>query len=189
MRPRFPPCAVLAALCVAVAPAAMAQDVQPSDTAVATSPAPVDRDLTADLFYRLMLGDVALQRGDLAVSARAYLDAAQSTNDARLAARALEIAIAARERKLVQDAAQLWARLDPAAERPRQVLDALAANGDTGAIPETAANDALRSRIEHVLSQAALSGSGVGEIFLQLDRLFSQQSDRHGVLAPVREVA
>ena len=190
MRPRFPLSAVLAALCVVVAPAAIAQDAQSSDVpAAAASSAPVDHELSADLFYRLMLGDVALQRGDLPVAARAYLDAAQSTNDPRLAARALEIAIAARERKLVEDAAQLWARLDPAAERPKHVLDAHAANGDTGAIPETAANDALRSRIEHVLSQAALSGSGVGEIFLQLNRLFSQQSDRHGVLSLVRDVA
>jgi tetratricopeptide (TPR) repeat protein len=189
MRPRFPLCAVLAALCV-VAPAAFAQEAQPSDApAAATAPPPVDHELTADLFYRLMLGDVALQRGDLVVSARAYLDAAQSTNDSRLAARALEIAIAARQRSLVHDAAALWARLDPAAERPKQVLAALAANGDTGAIPETAANDALRARIEHVLSQAALSGSGVGEVFLQLSRLFSQQSDRHGVLSLVRDVA
>ena len=190
MLPRFSLSAVLAALCVAVAPAAVAQDAKSSGApAAAASSAPVDHELSADLFYRLMLGDVALQRGDLPVAARAYLDAAQSTNASRLAARALEIAIAARERKLVEDAAQLWARLDPAAERPKHVLEALAANGDTGAFPETAASDALRSRIEHVLSQAALSGSGVGEIFLQLNRLFSQQSDRHGVLSLVRDVA
>ena len=189
MLPRFSLSTVLAALCVAVAPAAMAQDAQSSGAPAGASSAPVDHELSADLFYRLMLGDVALQRGDLPVAARAYLDAAQSTNDSRLAARSLEVAIAARDRKLVEDAAQLWARLDPAAERPKHVLEALAANGDTGAIPETAANDALRSRIEHVLSQAALSGSGVGEIFLQLNRLFSQQSDRHGVLSLVRDVA
>ena len=34
--------------------------------------------LSADLFYRLLLGDVALQRGDADVAARAYIDAART---------------------------------------------------------------------------------------------------------------
>ena len=146
-------------------------------------------ELNADLFYRLLLGDVALQRGDLPVAARAYLDAARTTKDPRLAERATEVAIAARERSLVHDAADLWTRLDPAAERPKQVLAALEANNNTGAIPSTAASDELRARIEHVLANAALSGGGVGEVFMQLNRLFSEQSDKHAVLSLVRDVA
>jgi len=146
-------------------------------------------ELNADLFYRLLLGDVALQRGDLAVAARAYLDAARSTQDARLAERATEVAIAARDRTLVHNAAGLWTHLDPAAERPKHVLAALDANNNTGAIPSTAANDELRGRIEHVLASAALSGQGVGDVFLQINRLFSEQSDKGAVLALVRDVA
>ena len=146
-------------------------------------------ELTADLFYRLLLGDVALQRGDLLVAARAYLEAARSTNDSRLAARATEVAIAARERALVHDAASLWTKLDPSADRPKRVLAALAADDNHGAIPPTEANEELRARIEHVLAEAALSGPGVGDVFLQLNRLFSGQSDRQAVLSLVRDVA
>jgi tetratricopeptide (TPR) repeat protein len=186
---RFTVRVVAAALMFGAGPLAHALD-QPADPAspkAATPPA--EPSLTADLFYRLLLGDVALQRGDLRVAARAYVDAARSTRDPRLASRATEIAIAARERALVHDAAELWSQLDPSAERPKRVLAALSADNNTGAIPDTVANDELRARIERVLADAALSGPGVGEVFLQLNRLFSQQSDRRGVLSLVREVA
>src|SRR6185312_2661108 len=43
--------------------------------------------------------------------------------------------------------------------------------------------------IERVLADAALSGPGVGDVFLQINQLFSQQSDKHAVLSLVREVA
>ena len=187
---------LLAATLFAIGTGAGAQDAQPQPQGTRPQPgqeAPPASDasrsqLTADLFYRLMLGDVALQRGDVALAARAYLDAARTTNDARLARRATEIAIASRQRQLVQDSAQLWTQLDPTAERPKRVLSALAAEGGKG-MPNTAADDELRGRIERVLADAALSGTGVGEVFLQLNRLFSQQSDKRAVLALVRDVA
>jgi len=195
---RFPFRAVVAALAIASAASLHAQqDVDPatSPPTTTTTPdaeatrVPHDADLSADLFYRLLLGDVAMQRGDMVVAARAYLDAARSTSDSRLAGRATEIAIAARDRTLVRDAASLWSKLDPDAERPRHVLAALEANGNRGALPNTEANDELRARIEHVLAEAALSGPGVGDVFLQLNRLFSGQSDRQAVLSLVRDVA
>jgi len=186
---------LLAATLLAIGIGAEAQDAQPQPQGTPqpgqeAPPAPdaARSQLTADLFYRLMLGDVALQRGDVALAARAYLDAARTTNDARLARRATEIAIASRQRQLVQDSAQLWAQLDPTAERPKRVLSALAAEGGKG-MPNTAADDELRGRIERVLADAALSGTGVGEVFMQLNRLFSQQSDKRAVLSLVRDVA
>jgi predicted Zn-dependent protease len=195
---RFPLRAVVAALAIASTPSLHAQqDVDPAAPPPATTTAPDvastrvphDADLSADLFYRLLLGDVAMQRGDMVVAARAYLEAARSTSDSRLAGRATEVAIAARDRTLVRDAASLWSKLDPDAERPKHVLAALEANGNRGALPNTEANDELRARIEHVLAEAALSGPGVGDVFLQLNRLFSGQSDRQAVLSLVRDVA
>ncbi|MEO8537080.1 MAG: tetratricopeptide repeat protein [Betaproteobacteria bacterium] len=145
--------------------------------------------LTADVFYRLLLADVAMQRGDVTLAARAYLDAARTTGDARLARRATEVAIASRQRNLVADAAKLWSDLDPAAERPKRVLSALAADPSRGGIPSSAADDEIRTRIERVLSDAALSGTGVGDVFLQLNQLFAQQQDKRAILTLIREVA
>jgi tetratricopeptide (TPR) repeat protein len=181
--------AAFTAVALAVAASVPAWAAEAADEPAASRAPASGVELNADLFYRLLLGDVALQRGDLAVSARAYLDAARTTQDARLAERATEVSIAARDRTLVHDAADLWARLDPSAERPKHVLAALESNNNTGAIPSTASNDELRARIEHVLANAALTGPGVGDVFMQLNRLFSDQSDKRAVLALVREVA
>ena len=186
---RFSLRAAFTAVALAVAASVPAWAAEAADEPAASRAPASGVELNADLFYRLLLGDVALQRGDLAVSARAYLDAARTTQDARLAERATEVSIAARDRTLVHDAADLWARLDPSAERPKHVLAALESNNNTGAIPSTASNDELRARIEHVLANAALTGPGVGDVFMQLNRLFSDQSDKRAVLALVREVA
>jgi tetratricopeptide (TPR) repeat protein len=186
---RFSLRAAFTAVALAVAASVPAWAAEAADEPAASRAPASGVELNADLFYRLLLGDVALQRGDLAVSARAYLDAARTTQDARLAERATEVSIAARDRTLVHDAADLWARLDPSAERPKHVLAALESNNNTGAIPSTASNDELRARIEHVLANAALTGPGVGDVFMQLNRLFSDQSDKRAVLALVRDVA
>jgi tetratricopeptide (TPR) repeat protein len=186
---RFSLRAAFTAVALAVAVSVPAWAAEAADEPAASRAPASGVELNADLFYRLLLGDVALQRGDLAVSARAYLDAARTTKDPRLAERATEVSIAARDRTLVHDAADLWARLDPSAERPKHVLAALESNNNTGAIPSTASNDELRARIEHVLANAALTGPGVGDVFMQLNRLFSDQSDKRAVLALVREVA
>src|SRR6188768_3481356 len=44
--------------------------------------------LPAEMFYELLLADIALQRGDAPVAARAYLEVARKLNDAQLARRA-----------------------------------------------------------------------------------------------------
>jgi hypothetical protein len=103
-------------------------DAQKPDASPSPDAAAAESVLTADLFYRLLLGDVALQRGDVTLAARAYIDAARVAADARLARRATEIAIASRQRTLVEDAAKLWSQLDPAAERPKRVLASLASD-------------------------------------------------------------
>ena len=63
-------------------------DEHKPDASQAPDTAGRDSALTADLFYRLLLGDVALQRGDVTLAARAYIDAARVAADARLARRA-----------------------------------------------------------------------------------------------------
>lgn len=183
--------ATLMALLVA---AAHAQSPLPSDDPPESRVPPAassstDSGLSPDLFYKILLGDVALQRGDAALAARAYLDAAREAQDARLARRATEIAVASRQRGLANDAAQLWSTLDPSAERPKQIIAALA-SGQAGssALADPATQD-LRTRLEKLLADAAVSGQGVGEIFLQLNRAFAQQSDKRAVLALIRDLA
>ena len=150
-------------------------------------PEPASPGLASDIFYRLILGDVALQRGDPALAARAYLDAAKETRDPALARRAAVVALAARLRNVAEQAAKLWSELDPSAERPKQIAAAIASG--TGRIAEEGSDSELRTRLERFLADAALSGSGVGEPFLQLNRVFAQQSDKASVFRLIVDLA
>ena len=73
---------------IAASPAALAQPALPVPSAPVQAPSAsgdLPTGLSADLFYRLLLGDIALQRGDAALAARAYLEVAQELKDVRLA--------------------------------------------------------------------------------------------------------
>jgi hypothetical protein len=76
---RFSLRAAFTAVALAVAASVPAWAAEAADEPAASRAPASGVELNADLFYRLLLGDVALQRGDLAVSARAYLDAARTT--------------------------------------------------------------------------------------------------------------
>ena len=89
----------------------------------------------------------------------------------------------------MQDAAKLWAQLDPRPSVRSACSPHSPRRSRSASIPSSAADDELRSRIERVLADAALSGPGLGEVFMQINRLFSQQSDKRAVLSLVRDVA
>jgi len=170
---------------------AQAQDV-PRDretNATQVPPAASDDGISADVFYHLLLGDVALQRGEPGISARAFLEAARATQDPLLARRATEVAIVARQRGVAQDAAKLWSSLDPSAERPKQILAALAAGTSDKDLPSVGATDELRGRLEKLLADSAVNGNGVGEVFMQLNRLFAQQTDKRAVYQLLHDLA
>ena len=137
------------------------------------------RRLTAELMYRLLVGDIALQRGEPALAARAYFEAAREARDPALARRATEIALArAAARRLALEAARLWSELDPTAERPKQVVAALAERrGRQGSTsrrspPTSRPSSSARSRRR---PRRALA---LGEAFLQLNRLLAHEPDK-----------
>jgi tetratricopeptide (TPR) repeat protein len=135
-----------------------------------------------------MLGDIALQRGEPALAARAYFDVARETRNPTLARRATEIALNARQRAMAEQAAKLWLELEPAAPRPKQILASLAAGAPLQGQGDGSESE-LRGRLERFLADAALSGGGVGEPFLQLNRVFAQQSDKTLVYRMIVDLA
>jgi len=144
--------------------------------------------LSADLFYKFILGEVALQRGDMPVAARAYYEAARESRDPRVARRATEIALAARQRALAIEAATLWSALSPDASRPKQVLASLA-GASSKDLAENGVDDEVRGRLEKLLSDAAVSGQGVGEVFLQINRFLAQQPEHKQAYELIRALA
>jgi tetratricopeptide (TPR) repeat protein len=139
--------------------------------------------------YRLLVGDVALQRGEYAIAARAYYEAARETGDAALARRATEIALASRQRTIALDAARQWARLDPDAERARQLVTALSAGNANRAIETLAGGGATKAEVERALAAAAASPEALAAAFLELSQLFAHEADKAAVFRTVRDLA
>ncbi len=146
----------------------------PPETAAPTS------QLTAEIMYRILVGDIALQRGQPALAARAYFEAARDAQDANLARRATEIALFARQRGLAVDAAQLWQQLDPSSDRARQMVTMLGQPGASGD---------LKGDLERLLADAAANPKTLGDAFLQLNRALSAQPDKTAVYRLVIELA
>ncbi|TMG82763.1 MAG: tetratricopeptide repeat protein, partial [Betaproteobacteria bacterium] len=133
-----------------------------------------------EVMYRILVGEIALQRGEPTLAARAYYEAARDAQDPTLARRATEIALFARQRGLAMDAAQLWQKLDPASDRAQQMVTTLGQPGASGD---------LKSDLEHVFADAAAKGQTLGDAFVQLNRALSTQPDKTAVYRLVSELA
>ncbi len=158
----------------AAAPLARAQSAPDSET---STPA---QTYSPEVMYRILVGEIALQRGEPALAARAYYEAARDAQDPTLARRATEIALFARQRGLAMDAAQLWQRLDPSSDRARQMVTMLGQPGASGD---------LKNDLERVFADAAANGQTLGDAFLQLNRALSSQPDKTSVYRLVIDLA
>lgn len=79
-------------------------------------------ELTGDLLYKLLIAEVAVQRGHLDLSVENYIELARQTRDPKVVERATRIAVYARETEAATEAAELWAELDPRNPDPHQIL-------------------------------------------------------------------
>jgi tetratricopeptide (TPR) repeat protein len=175
MMTRFVLSAVLAGLSVAAA-------AQPpyggartrSDLAQAARQTPSDRsaplpqgELTQAVMFKMMLAEIALQRGQAQVAVQAYLELAHETRDPRVAQRATEIAWNARLLPAALEAAGVWLRADPESQRARQVIAALLVN-----------QAKLSEALPHLENWLAADPANVGATFLQIAALVARHQDR-----------
>lgn len=157
-----------------VAPAPSESSAPAADQAAAVD------ELTPEVLYRILVGDVAMQRGDAALAARAYFEAARDARDPVLARRATEIALFARQRSLALEAARLWQELDPKADRARQMVASLAMSG---------AGSDLKAELQRVLIEAAANDKSLGEAFLQINQALAAQTDKTAAFRLVQDLA
>jgi tetratricopeptide (TPR) repeat protein len=153
---------------------------QPDTATSAPDNAGAVDELTPEVLYRILVGDIAMQRGDAALAARAYFEAARDARDPVLARRATEIALFARQRSLALEAAKLWQQLDPQAERARQMVASLAIAG---------AGSDLKAELQRVLIEAAANDKSLGEAFLQLNQALAGQTDKAAAFRLVQDLA
>jgi len=81
-----------------------------------------DIELTEDIFFKVLLAEIAGQRGKIDIAVENYLDLARSTRDPLIVERATRVAIYARSDDAAFEAAQLWVELDPKNPDAHQVL-------------------------------------------------------------------
>ncbi len=156
--------AVLVAVLVSATPGARAQ--------------PVPDELNEATLLQLLVGEIALQRGDPALAAKTYLDLARSTRDPRVARRAIEVANFARMPEVALESARIWQAAEPASAQALQVLAALLIGS---------------KRVEEAepYLEKLLSAEGVNleNGFMQLNRLLAGNPDKASNLRVVRNLA
>ena len=100
----------------------------PSVTRSTSTTTPIVSALDAELFYRLLVGEITAREGDAGAGFALMLDSARKTNDAQLYQRAVEIALQSRSGDAALQAATAWKQAQPnAQDANRYVLQILIA--------------------------------------------------------------
>jgi tetratricopeptide (TPR) repeat protein len=105
----------------------------PAESQVAEAIVPIDEEgtqdaapqMTSDLLYRLMMAEIAGQRGELDVAVKNYVEAALLSRDERIVERATRVAVYARDDDSTLSVATLWVELNPENIEARQVAAAM----------------------------------------------------------------
>jgi tetratricopeptide (TPR) repeat protein len=127
-------------------------------------------DLTGQILYQFLLGEIAGQRGQFELAARAFLDLAITTRDPRIARRATEVAFHARQYDVALEAVRLWLSLEPDSVPAKQMQSTLLLA--SGRIDELAAN---------LARDLALEAPKVGEALMRISRAFARYPDKQAV--------
>lgn len=182
--PRFLllPAAVIAACLLSACAQAPAKRPAESGQGEATAPKvrsePLPKmELTGQILYQALLAEVAGQRGNLGLSASAYMDLARSTRDPRLARRAAEIALHGRNLDMALQASRLWVEIDPESPQARQMMAGLLVSANR--------LDELQPHVAKLLAQ---EGENLRDGLLRLNRLFARYPDKKAVLAMVEQL-
>jgi tetratricopeptide (TPR) repeat protein len=135
-----------------------------------------------------MLGNVALQRGEPTLAARAFYEAAKEAHDADLARRAAEIAVRTRQRDVAEASAKLWLEIDPSAKRASEIL-AAAQSGTFASGSGDLDIDGLEARLREAIAEAVAGNRNAPDLFLQLNRALAEKTDRLTTFRIVQDLA
>ncbi|MBI2509933.1 MAG: tetratricopeptide repeat protein [Betaproteobacteria bacterium] len=156
---------------------------KPAPRVVVAKPAPRDLplpavELTEQLMLKMMLAEIAVQRGQPHVAVPAYLELARETRDPRVAQRATEIAWNARFLSAALEAAGIWLQADPQSAQARQIIAALLVN-----------QAQLAEAQPHLEKWLAADQDNLGQGFLQLNSLLARHKDKPAVLKLMQALA
>ena len=135
-------------------------------------------ELSQSILFKLLLADIALQRGQFNVAVQSYLELARETRDPRIAQRATEVAWNARFIGVAIETAGIWLAADPESQQARQVLAALLVN-----------QQRLADAQPYLEKSLAADRENVGQSFMQLNALLARHPDKPAVLALTQNLA
>ncbi|MEO6423435.1 MAG: tetratricopeptide repeat protein [Candidatus Nitrotoga sp.] len=136
------------------------------------------QELTEQVLYEYLLGEMALQRGKPELAAQLYLNLAKSTRDPRLARYAAHLAFETRQMDKAMEAFNLWLELEPDSLLAKQALATLLISGGS-----------LNEARPHLVSLLAATTENVGSIFLRIFPMFAGSSDKKAAFNLLRELA
>lgn len=161
------------ALALGLAPTGFALAQETPSTA--TLPA---QELTPQTLYRFLLAEIAGARGQLGIAAQLYLDLARSTRDPRIARRATEMALFARNNELASEAARLWNETDPDSDEAKRLL--------TGVISGHGGNlDDVQIQLARALAQTP---ANLANNLMGLNRALARLQDKAAAHAMVNRL-
>ena len=179
-RPLLFPVAVVAAFILsacAQAPARQSAEAAPEVQSKARVEPLPQQELTGQILYQTLLAEIAGQRGNLDLSASAYMDLARSTRDPRVARRAAEMALHGRNLDMALQATRLWVEIDPESSQAHQMMAGLLVSANR--------LDELQPHVAKLLAQ---EGENLGDGLMRLNRLFARYPDKKAVLTMVEQL-
>ena len=135
-------------------------------------------DLTPDLIFKLLMGEVALDRNQPRVGLRLLMDAARQTNDPRVAQRVTEVAMKERQFKEAMEAASLWLKHDPTSAQARQLMAALLVN-----------QQRLADAQPYLEQWLSADKTRLGSNLVQLTQLLARYKDKKAALSLLKTLA
>lgn len=161
-------------------PAAKAPGLKPRVVVRPTAKLPVlpQQELSQAILFKMLLAEIALQRGQNNVAVQSYLELTRETKDPRIAQRATEVAWNARFLGVALETAGIWLAADPESVQARQVLATLLVN-----------QARLADAQPHLEKSLAADKENVGHNFLQLNTLLARHPDKAAVLQLTQNLA
>jgi predicted Zn-dependent protease len=135
-------------------------------------------ELSEDLMYKILSGEVAYQRGDWQTAFVTMLGLAQQTRDPRLARRAAEIALSAKQADEALAAVRLWRNLAPHSDEATQYYLSFVIVGDNLA----EAKPILEQRLKEARPQTRAL------LAFQIQRLLSRAKDKVAAFTLLEEL-
>ena len=135
-------------------------------------------ELSEDILYKVLTSEIAFQRGQWQSAYVTMLSVAQQTRDPRLAKRAAEIAVAARQPNEALVAVRLWSELAPHSDEALQNYLGLIMLSDN--VEEV--EPLLTERLQAAPLQAR------GPMILQIQRLLSRARDKQASFAVLQKI-